>query len=174
MRALVVYESAFGNTQKVAEAVAEGLSEHVPTDLEEIGDAPHEVGNDVDLLIVGGPTHAFSMSRPGTRASAAKQAEGPPVSKGDGLREWLASLRNAAPRAAAAFDTRFRKPRPMTGSAARAAERRLRKLGYRIAAPAESFFVSATTGPLLEGELDRAQAWGARLGSVAAQPAGRR
>jgi hypothetical protein len=70
------------------------------------------------------------------------------------------------PGAAVAFDTRFKKPRWLTGSAARAAEKRLRELGYRIAAPAESFFVAGTTGPLVAGELDRARRWGDRLGSA--------
>jgi hypothetical protein len=165
MRALVIFESAFGNTQRVAQAIADGLSAHMLVDITEVGVAPDDLGHQLDLLVVGGPTQGFSMSRPGTRESAAKQASRGRVS-GTGLREWLARGQGVNPCAAAAFDTRFKKPRWLTGSAARAAEKRLREIGYRIAAPAESFFVAGTTGPLVDGELDRARRWGNRLGST--------
>ena len=166
MRALVIFESAFGNTQEIAQAIAEGLSAHMLVDVAEAGVAPDDLGHQLDLLVVGGPTQGFSMSRPGTRASAAKQASQGLVSPGIGLREWLARAQGVSFGAAAAFDTRFKKPRWLTGSAARAAEKRLREIGYRIAAPAESFFVAGTTGPLVDGELDRARRWGNRLGST--------
>jgi hypothetical protein len=173
MRALVVFESAFGNTEKVARAIEQGLTSVVPTRAVEVGDAPLELDGDIDLLVVGGPTNAFGMSRPGTRAQAAKQATHGVVSKGIGIREWLAALRGPAPRLAAAFDTRFKKPRLVTGSAARGVEKRLRELGCTVAAPAESFFVSGTTGPLLDGEVERARSWGERLGSLVEQAASR-
>ena len=83
-----------------------------------------------------------------------------------GIREWLTSLE--APRldvASTAFDTRFDKPGWLTGSAAKGAEQRLRSKGFRIEAPAESFFVADSAGPLVEGELDRARRWGAGLGA---------
>jgi hypothetical protein len=166
MRALVVFESAFGNTEKIARAINEGLTSVVPTRAVEVGGAALELEGDVDLLVVGGPTHAFGMSRPGTRQQAAKQAEHGVVSNGIGIREWLESVLGPAPRLAAAFDTRFKKPRLITGSAARSAEKRLRELGCRMAAPAESFFVSGTSGPLLDGEVERARRWGERLGSL--------
>ena len=63
MRARVVYESMFGNTQAIAQAVADGLAESMSVDLEEIGSAATDVAADVGLLVVGGPTHAFGMSR---------------------------------------------------------------------------------------------------------------
>jgi len=108
MRALVVYESAFGNTEKVARAIQEGLTSHVPTGAVEVGGAAREFEDDVDLLVVGGPTHAFGMSRDSTRRDAAKKADREPVSKGQGIREWLAGVQGQAPRLAAAFDTRFK------------------------------------------------------------------
>jgi len=64
MRAAVVYESMFGNTRRVAEAVAEELSLHMETDLMEVGEAPGRLEAAVDLVVVGAPTHAFSLSRP--------------------------------------------------------------------------------------------------------------
>ena len=72
MRALVVYESMFGNTEAVARAVADGLAEMHDVDLREVSQAPTEVIGRVDLIVVGGPTHAFSLSRPATRASAVR------------------------------------------------------------------------------------------------------
>jgi hypothetical protein len=168
MRGLVVYESMFGNTQVIADAVAEGLGRRMRIDAVEVGDAPARLGDDVALLVLGGPTHAFGMSRPRTREDAARQAGGELVSKRIGMREWLAALPGPRGLAAATFDTRISKPH-LPGSAARAAEKRLRRLGFRIAAPAESFYVEGTLGPLLDGERDRATRWGERLGATVAE-----
>jgi hypothetical protein len=166
MRALVVYESMFGNTQAIADAVAEGLGAHLPVDAVEVGAAPTVVGDDVALLVVGGPTHAFGMSRQGTRQDAGKQAEHGLVSAGIGLREWLAAVHESAGSVAAtAFDTRIERPR-LPGSATRAAGKRLRRLGFRIIVPPESFYVTGTQGPLLDGELERARRWGGQLGAT--------
>jgi hypothetical protein len=163
MTALVVFESMFGNTQVIADAVAEGLARHLPVEQVEVGAAPTVIGGEVELLVVGGPTHAFGLSRPGTRQSAAQQAEDGLVSAGIGLREWLGVLRKgAADVAAAAFDTRISRPR-LPGSAAAAADKRLRRLGFRRMAPPTSFYVEGTTGPLLDGEAERARRWGEAL-----------
>lgn len=62
MKALVVYESMFGNTEQVARAVATGLGRHLDVELVAVANAPDTV-SDVDLVVVGGPTHAFSMTR---------------------------------------------------------------------------------------------------------------
>jgi hypothetical protein len=170
MRALVVYESMYGNTRTIADAVAEGLSAHgLSVTVTEVGEAPSELDDDLDLLVVGGPTHALGMSRDSTRASAAEQ--GPVVSARIGLREWLDGLdRRPGRRLAAAFDTHIDKPVP--GSAARGAAKRLRRLGLRMAAPAESFYVSDMEGPIVAGEVERAQEWGARIAQTSAVGAG--
>lgn len=164
MRALVVYESMFGNTQAVAKAVAEGMSQHMETALLECSLAPTILPSDLDLVVVGAPTHAFSMSRPSTRESAKAQATGDVVSRGTGIREWLETL--AVPgeptTRVATFDTRVRHPH-LPGSAASAALRRLRRLGLRPAAPAKSFWVLGSPGPLAPGQEDDARAWGAEL-----------
>ncbi|MEU4541696.1 flavodoxin domain-containing protein [Streptosporangium sp. NPDC023825] len=169
MRALVVFESMFGNTQAIAEAVADGLSTRMEVDLVEVGDAPMSVPGDVDLLVVGGPTHAFGMSRPSTRQSAAQQAEQATtelVSKGRGLREWLATLGDQSRAvAAAAFDTRIKNPW-IPGSARRGVEKNLRGQGFAILTGSQSFYVSGTPGPLLEGETGRARQWGVTLASA--------
>jgi len=165
MRALVVFESMFGNTETIARAVADGLAAHLGVEVVEVGVAPTLIGDDVDLLVVGGPTHAFGLSRPQTRRSAAEQAERGVISAGIGLREWLGALRCRSTVAAATFDTRVRTPH-LPGSAARGAQKRLRRLGLRSAAEAESFFVLGTPGPLMAGEVERARRWGDRLGSA--------
>lgn len=165
MRALVVYESMFGNTETIARAVAAGVGERYDVTVAEVGSAPRSVPEGTDLLVVGGPTHAFGLSRPGTRADAAEQlGERRPVSRGSGLREWLAEVPPAAGLPAATFDTHIDKRFP--GSAAKAARRRLTRRGYDVVA-AESFHVSGTPGPLVDGEEARARAWGARLASRA-------
>ncbi|TYB60282.1 flavodoxin family protein [Nonomuraea sp. PA05] len=163
MDALVVYESMFGNTKLIAEAVAEGLATRMRVEVAEAGSAPAAVGAEFGLLVVGGPTHAFSMSRAATRRSAAQQATAPLISRGDGVREWLTTLRtSSAGLLSAAFDTRIGKPR-MPGSAARGIARRLRRLGIRAVAPAQGFYVSGTEGPLVAGEVERARQWGESL-----------
>jgi hypothetical protein len=173
-RAVVVYESMFGNTRAIAEAITEGLASCMPADLREVGGAPAAVEDEVGLLVVGGPTHTFGLSRPATREDATRQAAGHVVSEGPGLREWLGALPRGDGRVSVAtFDTRIDHPR-VPGSAARKAEKHLRQLRYPVAVRAESFYVSGTPGPLVEGELERARSWGEALGSMATErsPAG--
>jgi hypothetical protein len=166
MRALVVVESMFGNTRGIAAAVADGLGESTTVDLIEVNDAPAEVGADIGMLVVGGPTHAFGMSRPATRQDATTQAGRDPATAGIGIREWLERLEpRSHPSFAASFDTRIASPR-VPGSAAHAAQKRLKKMGFQLAMPAESFYVSGTPGPLVDGELERARRWGVLLGSA--------
>ena len=172
MRALVVYESMFGNTRAVAEAVAAGLAAHLPVDVRGVSAAVPVVPIDVTLLVVGGPTHAFGMSRRSTRQSARDQGARSPVESG--LREWLAALPPASSSvASASFATRVAKPR-VPGSAARSARKALRQSGYRPVLAAEDFWVVGTPGPLRDGETDRAREWGAALGARVAlsAPAG--
>jgi hypothetical protein len=113
----------------------------------------------VSLVVAGGPTHAFGLTRPRTRADAATQADGPILSPANGLREWFeATERPRSGVRAAAFDTRIDKPR-VPGSAARGADKRLRRLGFQVVAAAESFYVTGTKGPLVPGEVERARRW---------------
>lgn len=172
MHALVVYQSMSGNTRRIAEAVAEGLGSTMEVRLVEVAAAPAVVGDDVALLVVGGPTHAFGMGRGPTRQSVVRQAGGPLVPPGRGLREWLVGLRTSSPRlGSAAFDTRVVKPRT-PGTAARAVARRLRAAGVRMVAPAQSFSVTGAQGRPAAGELERARRWGETLAAVHAVPSG--
>jgi Flavodoxin len=164
-RALVVYESMFGNTAAIAKAVAEGLASVIDADVADVASAPSAL-DDLDLLVVGAPTHAFGLSRPQTRADAGKRGAYADAARSDGVREWIATIDRGSVGAttAAAFDTRVRRPR-LPGSAARAARRRLRRLGFRVL-PATSFWVTGTPGPLAEGELERAHRWGEQLATA--------
>jgi flavodoxin len=161
-RALLVYESMFGNTQAVADAVAEGMRTGVEVTVHEVGDAPHEIPPDIDLVVVGGPTHAFSMSRSSTRRSAVEQGADPAVAEHSGIREWISEVAATEGLPTAAFDTKVVKPH-LPGSAAHAAERKLRHRGFKRLVNPETFYVTGTTGDLVDGELDRARNWGAEL-----------
>ena len=170
MKALVVYESLFGNTEKVAQAIADGLSEHGEVELLEVTKTREVTPEHLDLLVVGGPTHGFSMTRPTTREEAVSRG----ASHGSttfGLREWLDQLHKGRhSELVATFDTRVSKVRHLPGSAAKGAAKIARGLGYSSAAQAESFYVEDVGGPLLEGELGRAQDWGAWLGTQSSIP----
>lgn len=166
MRVLLVYESMFGNTQKIANSIAEGLLRYARVDLVEVGDASTgPLDGDIDLLIVGGPTHARGMSRPSSRASAVKQAKDGVISARTGLREWLEALQPPKATPAAAFDTRLDKPGWLVGSAARGAAKRLRRAGCELIVAPRSFVVTGGEGPPRDGELERARRWGAALGA---------
>ena len=166
MKVLIVYESMFGNTEKVARAVADGLAEHAEVLVTEVSRAPAVPEEDVALLVVGAPTHAFSMPRASTRADAQRQGA-VAVHSDEGVREWIDRMPFSAHRPwVATFDTRVTKVRRLPGSAARKAMRNLLGLGYRSDSTPESFYVEDTPGPLAEGELERAHAWGKRLAST--------
>jgi hypothetical protein len=168
MRALIMYESIFGNTQRIARAIAEGLTGHARTTVTEVGDAPARLDTEWELLVIGGPTHMWGMSRPNTRADAGRQSPATPVSPGIGIREWLSHLPPGRPGlATATFDTRLGKPWWLTGSAARSAAKALRERGYPVVAR-ESFTVLGTAGPLRAEEVERARQWGVRLTRMSA------
>jgi len=169
MRALVVYESMFESTRIIAEAVAIGLStQGVDVEASEVRTTSPRIDGDIDLLVVGAPTHTFTLSRPETRSAAAEPATRALASTGSGLREWLDALVRGGDLAVAAFATHA--DRRVPGSASRAAHRRLRRRGYRAVLPTESFDVAGMQGPLVDGEIDRARDWGAQLAIALQRP----
>jgi hypothetical protein len=165
-RALLVIESMFGNTAAVGRAVAEGLGlEGVESETVAVSEASERVPGGLDLLVVGAPTHAFSLSRPSTRTDAVRQ--GAPASTGPhGVREWLAGCRTdgSMPRIAV-FDTRVTKVSWLPKGAASTARRIARRRGFAALAPPACFLVEDIKGPLVGGELERAVAWGRSLGT---------
>jgi hypothetical protein len=172
MRAVIVYESMFGNTRQIAQAIAEGFGPGADVRVLGVADADAAALEGAGLVVIGGPTHAWSMSRPGTRKGAPGYTTKagsdlvlePGADTGPGVREWLASLGQTSARAAA-FDTRIKAPAALTGRASRAINRSLARHGLAVVAGPESFFVDKKSH-LVPGETDRARAWGARLATM--------
>ncbi len=168
-RALVIHESMFGNTAAVADAVGGALHQAGFTvDVVPISAAPPAAKLDVDLVLLGAPTHALSLSRPTTRQDAVRQGASAERAT-TGLREWLADARNHPPTnttAAAVFDTRAAGARHRPGSAARKAARLAKSAGFRPVHPTHSSYVQDISGPLLDGELDRARAWASEVAAA--------
>jgi hypothetical protein len=164
-KALVVFESMWGNTEQVARAIASGLQTSCEVDVTEVGSAPSEVGPDVNVVVAGGPTHAFSMSRESTRADALNKGADH-GHRDKGLRDWLDALPGGHhPQQVATFDTRVAQMRHLPGSAAKAAAKTAHRHGYPRASRVESFYVVDMAGPLIDGEMERAAAWGREIAS---------
>lgn len=156
--AWVVYDSVHGNTRTIAEAIGEGLAEAGPVRVVKVDAADVAELGEARLLVVGCPTHAFSTS-PAMKAFVAHLSR-------DSL--------DAVP--FAAFDTRFALADmpspvlkvivPIVGKRAWAATHLARAAAKASAMPLaepEGFFVRETEGPLVDGERERAFAWGRRL-----------
>ena len=169
MTALVLYESMFGNTRRIAEAIGDGLAATTEVRVELASAiADPEAG----LVVIGAPTHAHSLPRAASREDAAKWARDSekhlalePDAAAPGVREWLDSI-STAPPAWAAFGTRVDIPRIFAGDASAAIEKRMRRVGSRPVAPSECFLVTLDN-VLVDGELDRAREWGRALGRIA-------
>ena len=171
MRALVVYESMYGNTHVIADAIARGLESVAGTAVVTVREATPEMVRGVDLVVVGGPTHGHGMSRPTSREAAIASSHKPesglvvePGATGDGVREWLESLEHMDVRAAA-FDTRVNWPVVLSGRAATGIAKQLRRHGFDLVADPESFLVTKNN-QLLPDEDVRAERWGRQLGAV--------
>jgi hypothetical protein len=153
MKALIVIESCFGNTEQVAQAVAAGLrSRDIEAAVVQANQSPKI--DDVELLIVGAPTHSLGLPKPATRRQA--NAKGGHAEE-SGVSEWLDALPKLQGLRVAAFATvtggRF------TGSAI---AKKMRRHSADVVA-CEDFLVSGTQGPIADGELTRAEQWGAAL-----------
>lgn len=168
MRALVVYESMYGNTRLIAEAIARGLGPAEDVAVVPVDEAAEQPLDFWDLVVVGGPTHVHGMSRKATRQSAVDAAHKPdsdlhlePATPGEGLREWLDALPDVTGKAAA-FDTRIDGPALLTGSASKSISKKLQHHGFEVLSEPQSFLVSKESR-LLPGEEQRAQEWGHAL-----------
>jgi hypothetical protein len=171
MKAVVIYESMYGNTHKIANAIAEGFRERGEAVVVPVGAANAGLIESADLVVVGGPTHAHGMSHAATRQGAADAAAKPDSeltldanADGVGLREWFASVGHLLT-SAAAFDTRFEMPAAITGRASKGIARKLRHHGAVLIAEPQSFFVTKTNHLELQEE-NKARSWGVRLASI--------
>jgi len=163
MKALIIYDSMFGNTEKVAQAMATALAAKTEAIARRVGEvAPAELAG-LNLLIVGSPTQGFQPT-----ASVKKLLAAIPNQGLEGVK-------------VAAFDTRIAvetvNSRALTfmvnlfGYAAKPIANRLQKKGGTLIAPPEGFIVNGKEGPLKEGELERAVQWAKQLTTAVNTPA---
>ncbi len=160
MRAVVVYESLWGNTANVARAIGDGIGPDA------IVVSTAEAGPDVlegaDLVVAGAPVFVFHLSSDRTRRDIEQNLEpgAPTPNLGHpSLRSWLGSLAPSTA-ACAAFDTQVRGP---FGRGAPKIASALKATGMRLIARPDGFIVVDKYGPLADGELERATRWGATL-----------
>ncbi|MCU1580669.1 MAG: hypothetical protein QOD27_1537 [Microbacteriaceae bacterium] len=175
MKALVVYESMFGNTRRVAESIAIGMSEYADVTVLNINRVNPDKLVDLDLLVVGAPTHAHTISTSASRKEAERQSTQPARrlrlerdASGMGVREWIESI-PAATGLCAAFDTRADVLKLLSGAASTTIDKRLRRKGLRAVMDPESFLVSIQ-GELNPDESTHAQEWGATVARAAEMP----
>ena len=141
MNTLIIYDSTFGNTAQIAQAMAERLGEHGTVRTASANEAGLAEMKEIDLLIVGGPTQRHGVS--------------------PAMRTLLERLprRTLHGAGAAAFDTRYHMAAWKSGSAAQRIASKLKRTGAELLVEPESFFVAEREGPLEEGELERAARW---------------
>ncbi len=154
MRALVVYDSVYGNTEHVARAIAQAIGAGMDSQWEtfavKVDDLQPQHIAEVSLLVVGSPTRMFRPT--------------------PAIRSWVKGLPAGSLRGVrvAAFDTRLppedapaflRFMIKLFGWAAKPIGYGLTKRGGELSAEPEGFYVTGTEGPLQEGELERAEAW---------------
>ena len=141
MNILIVFASQFGNTEHVARSIGGAFEPRHTVQIVAARDAQTMTGEAIDLLIVGAPTQMF-----GRRLL---------------VRSFLSGLRRHgfSGKPAAAFDTRMGTPTEKNAAASETIAERLQSAGCHLVAPAESFLVAGFTGPLVEGEEERARTW---------------
>ncbi|MEA5119223.1 MAG: flavodoxin/nitric oxide synthase [Propionicimonas sp.] len=162
MSVLIVVESEFGNTRRVAQAIADGVAAQRGADsvhLLSAGEAPLRIPAEVSLVVAGAPTHNLGLPTQASRAKAA--AAGATGGDSTGLAEWIAGFAGHPGLTVTTFDTRVASG--FAGSAAKAAYRALHRRIGQAAERGPSFIVKGTEGPLADGELEHAAAWGAEL-----------
>jgi flavodoxin len=147
MNSMVIYGSRHGNTRKIAEVVAAELGRRGPVQLVSDDKAPSVIPDETDLVVIGGPTEAH-----GTSQAVAGFLDR--VRKGSFTGKY-----------AAAFDTRLRWPKWLSGSASAGIDERLHNSGAEVIGPGVSFFVGGRLPVLEPGELERAAQWAGSLGA---------
>lgn len=159
MKALVIYDSVFGNTEKVAQAIGAALGTLEDVSVVRIGYAEPEQLAGLDVLVVGSPTRAF---RPMPAVSSF--IKGLPADALQGVRtaafDTRVSPEDANSRILAFFVRLF-------GWAAEKIDKALTQKGGRQAVAPEGFYVLGSEGPLRDGELERAGAWARRIAAAA-------
>lgn len=159
--ALVLVESYFGNTASIGRAIAGALPEAC---CQRFDETPPAIAEDIDLLVLGAPTHEFKLPTPKSRRAAAtrhaadRRVEPPPQR---GLAEWIVEAVIPPGTRVVTFDTSTGRMGTFLGCAAKDAASRLRARGVR-AQRGPSFTVTAKDA-LAPGQRERAAAWAATL-----------
>jgi hypothetical protein len=165
MKAIVVYESYWGNTASVAKAIAEGIG--TGAQALTTTEATAAVVAGADLIVAGTPVIAFSLPNEKMRESIRlKPGKGPtpPDLSHPSLQSWMAGLDKGKGRSAA-FETRVKMS---PGGATPKIIKGLEEAGYTAIGEARRFIVKGKFGPLLDGELEKARQWGAELAKAMA------
>jgi hypothetical protein len=166
MKAIVVYESHWGNTAAIARAIADGIADRIGPGAQTLStaEASGAALADVDLIVAGAPVLGFSLPSDQmlqNLATGPSRGPTPPDLSHPSMRAWLAALPQGEGQGrAAAFETRLWWS---LGGATAAIMRGLERAGYRSIAKAHRFIVKGAYGPLRAGELERARLWGAEL-----------
>jgi len=168
MRAVIIYESMYGNTHAIANAIGKGLALENEVTVVPVAEATPDVLDGVDLVVAGAPTHIHGMSRARSRQAAVEAAHKDgsgltlePHAQGPGLRDWFGTVGRIRG-CGVAFDTRLTGPATFTGHASKAIAKLLDRHGLTEMAPARSFLVTKDN-QLQPGEEDRAEQWGREL-----------
>lgn len=168
MRAVVIYESMYGNTHAIADAIARGLRPGSEVAVAPVAEASPELLDGAGLVVAGGPTHVHGMSGARSRQAAVdaarKAGSGLTLdahAEQPGLRDWFGSV-GRIHGWGAAFDTRLDGPAMFTGRASKAIAKLLQRHGLTELAPAQSFLVTKDN-QLRAGEEERAEQWGREL-----------
>lgn len=168
MRATVIYESMYGNTHTIADAIGRGLATGNEVTVVPVAEATPELLGEADLVVAGGPTHVHGMSRARSRQAAVEAAHKDgsgltlePHAQGPGLRDLFGTMGRIRG-CSVAFDTRMAGPAALTGRASKAIAKLLDRHGLTGIAPAQSFLVTKDNR-LQPGEEDRAERWGREL-----------
>jgi len=162
MKVLVIYDSAYGNTERVAQAMGQALSEQAEVEVKRVTEAETTQLAGLDLLIVGSPTQRFQML-----SSVKSFLDSIPAQGLTGVRvaafDTRIALEDMDPGFARSVLNFFIR---LFGYAAKPIAERLEKKGGEPVLPPEGFFVEGTEGPLKEGELERAAAWARQAAAV--------
>jgi flavodoxin len=153
MKALVIYDTFFGNTEQVARAISDALG--ADSEAVRVSNVKHDQLNGLNLLVVGSPTRAFRPTKP-----ISQFLDGIPRDALKGVKVAAFDTRGSE---AELNKTKFGLLVKMFGYAAKPIADKLVKKGGKLAATPEGFIVEGTEGPLREGELERAAAWAKRI-----------
>ena len=157
MKAIVVYESLWGNTAAIARAIAEGIGPDARALSTAEATAAEIAG--ADLIVAGAPVHAFSLPSEQSRKNAGGGKPPAPDLSHPPMRAWLGTV-PPGKGLSAAFETAFKwSPSGATSRIMQGMER----AGYRSIAKARRFLVTGGAGPLRDGEVEKARAWRAEL-----------